>query len=46
MDEGAGSFILAAGIAWVDEILYIHLPHVKEKNKWRERKKKFSSKLV
>lgn len=27
------SFILAAGKAWVDETLYIHLPHVNEKNK-------------
>lgn len=46
MDEGAGSCILAAGVAWVDEILYTHLPHVNEKNKWEREKSKFSSKVV
>lgn len=47
VDEGVGSCILAAAMAWVDEILYMHLPlpHLMRKINERE-KKKFSSKVV
>ena len=45
MDEGAGSCILAAGMAWVDEILYICHMLMRKINE-REKKNKFSSKVV